>query len=66
MNTEKTYPTVTGVIAEADFAPYWEGEDFVTVTFRVPKDTQCPAGCWSLTPIVGEKPEWSRAKSERK
>ncbi len=65
MSDQKSYPTVTGVIAEADFGPSYDGESFVTVTFRVPSDTRCPAGCWSLTPIAGEKPAWSRAKGDR-
>lgn len=34
----------------ADFGPAYNGEDYVTLTFRVPKDTPAIVGKWELTP----------------
>lgn len=34
----------------ADFGPSYDGEDYVTLTFRVPKDTPAIAGIWDLIP----------------
>jgi hypothetical protein len=34
----------------ADFGPAYSGEDYVTLTFRVPKDTPAIVGKWELTP----------------
>lgn len=57
---------IEAVISTADFGPFYEGEKFVTVTFRVPADTRVPAGVWELKPMGPGRPEWSIAKSERK
>jgi hypothetical protein len=43
--------TAIPAVAEcADFGPAYNGEDYVTLTFRVPKDTGALAGIWDLTP----------------
>ena len=34
----------------ADFGPAYAGENYVTLTFRVPKDTPAIVGKWDLTP----------------
>lgn len=61
--------TITAVIESADFDPSYKGEDYVTMTFRVPKETRIGAGIWTLThvrPLLPEgQPEWSVEKSER-
>ena len=42
--------TFKGVAECADFGPASNGEDFVTMTFRVPKDTPAYARIWNLSP----------------
>lgn len=39
----------------ADFEPAYNGEDYVTLTFRVPKDTPAIAGLWDLIPLGNVK-----------
>lgn len=43
----KPIPAVAG---RADFGPAYNGEGYVTLTFRVPKDTPAIVGKWELTP----------------
>lgn len=61
--------TIEAVIETADFGPYYDGEQYVTLTFRVPKDTSCLAGIWDLTPrgSIPElgRPPWSISKDEK-
>lgn len=41
---------IPAVVERADFGPAYNGEDYVTLTFRVPKDTPATVGKWELTP----------------
>ena len=41
---------IQALAERADFDPAYNGEDYVTLTFRVPKDTPAIAGTWDLTP----------------
>lgn len=41
---------IPGVAECADFGPAYNGEDYVTLTFRVPKDTPAIVGKWDLIP----------------
>jgi hypothetical protein len=41
---------IPAVAESADFGPAYNGEDYVTLTFRVPKDTPAIVGKWDLTP----------------
>ncbi len=41
---------IPAVAERADFGPAYNGEDYVTLTFRVPKDTPAIVGKWDLTP----------------
>ena len=53
-------------IAEcADFGPAYNGEDYVTLTFRVPKDTPAIVGTWELIPRGGKAAsfEWAVQKN---
>jgi hypothetical protein len=42
---------ILAVAESADFGPAYDGEDFVTLTFRVPKSTGAVPGLWELTPV---------------
>lgn len=57
--------TIEGVAECADFGPAYEGETFVTLTFRVPKDTPAIAGIWDLTPRRPGTFDWAKAKEDR-
>lgn len=51
-------------IAEcADFGPAHNGEDYVTLTFRVPKDTPAIVGKWDLTPRGVGTFDWAVQKN---
>lgn len=42
--------TIDAIIETADFGPAFAGNEYVTVTFRVHKDTRIVAGRWKLIP----------------
>lgn len=56
---------IAAVAESADFGPAYEGESFVTVTLRVPRDVHFGAGLYSLEWKSIEKPAWSAAKDEK-
>lgn len=41
--------SVIAVADCADFGPAYDGEDYVTLTFRVPKDTAAMPGIFDIT-----------------
>lgn len=45
---------IPAVAERADFGPAYNGEDYITLTFRVPKDTPAVVGTWELTPRGGK------------
>lgn len=45
---------IPAVAERADFGPAYNGEDYVTLTFRVPKDTPAIVGTWDLIPRAGD------------
>jgi hypothetical protein len=47
---ERIDKPIPAVAESADFGPAYNGEDYVTLTFRVPKDTPAIVGKWDLTP----------------
>jgi hypothetical protein len=55
--------TITAVAERADFGPAYNGEDFVTLTFRVPKDTSAIPGIWDLTPRSPGTFDWAVTKN---
>jgi hypothetical protein len=56
--------TVIPAVAErADFGPAYNGEDYVTLTFRVPKDTPAIVGKWDLTPRGKGTFDWAIQKN---
>lgn len=42
--------TIPAVAERADFGPAYNGEDYVTMTFRIQKDIPAIVGTWELTP----------------
>ena len=58
--TKKTIPAVAEC---ADFGPAHDGEDYVTLTFRVPKDTPAYVGIWDLTPRRAGTFDWAQTKN---
>lgn len=56
--------TIEAVAESADFGPAHEGESFVTVTLRIPKDVRFGAGIYSLEFKAIGKPAWAQAKDE--
>jgi hypothetical protein len=55
---------ILAVAERADFGPAYAGEDFVTLTFRVPKDTPAFAGVWELTPARPGGFVWAESKTD--
>lgn len=55
---------IPAVAYSADFGPAYEGETFVTLTFRVPKDTPAIAGIWDLIPRRPGMLDWAESKNE--
>ena len=47
---ERLNKPIPAVAECADFGPAYNGEAYVTLTFRVPKDTPAIVGKWDLTP----------------
>lgn len=58
--TKKAIPAVA---ERADFGPAYNGEGYVTLTFRVPKDTPAIAGIWDLTPRRRGTFPWAETKN---
>lgn len=56
---------IPAVAYSADFGPAYEGETFVTLTFRVPKNTPAIAGIWDLTPRRPGTFDWAKAKADQ-
>jgi hypothetical protein len=53
---------IPAIAERADFGPAHNGEDYVTMTFRVPKDTPALAGKWELTPRGPGSFDWAVQK----
>ena len=47
---ERLNKPIPAVAERADFGPAYNGEDYVTMTFRIPKDIPAIVGIWELTP----------------
>lgn len=58
--------TVEAVADSADFGPAYDGEDYVTLTFRVPKSQAAIPGIWDLTPRCPGTREWATTKNHDK
>lgn len=54
--------TIEGVAECADFGPAYRGEEYVTLTFRVPKSQGAIPGIWHLTPIEPGTRDWAAQK----
>lgn len=54
--------SIEAVAERADFGPAYDGEDYVTLTFRVPKETGAIPGIWDLTPRCPGTLEWAATK----
>ncbi len=59
---ERLNKPIPAVAERADFGPAYNGEDYVTLTFRVPKDTPAIVGTWDLIPRDFDRPAWSVQK----
>lgn len=57
---------IPAVVESADFGPAYEGETFVLVTLRVPKDTLVRPGLYALkwTAPLHAADHWAKAKDE--
>jgi hypothetical protein len=53
------------VMESADFGPAHEGESFVLVTMRVPRDTRVGPGVHTIEFKEIGKPVWAEAKDEK-
>lgn len=53
---------IEAVADSADFGPAYDGEDYVTLTFRVPKDQRAIPGIWDLTPRCPGTFDWADTK----
>lgn len=54
--------SIEAVAERADFGPAYDGEDYVTMTFRVRKDQAAIAGIWDLTPRCPGTLDWAVTK----
>ena len=54
---------IPAVAERADFGPAYNGEDYVTLTFRVPKDTPALVGQWSLIHVGAGTFNWAVTKN---
>ena len=54
--------TIEAVAESADFGPAYDGEDYVTLTFRVRKEHGAIAGIWDLTPRGPGTFDWAITK----
>jgi hypothetical protein len=61
-DTEKGAAPVEAVAESADFGPAYDGEDYVTLTFRVPKEQAAIPGIWDLIPRCPGTLDWAVTK----
>lgn len=54
--------SVEAIADSADFGPAYDGEDYVTLTFRVPKAQAAIPGIWDLTPRCPGTRAWAITK----
>jgi hypothetical protein len=54
--------SIEAVAERADFGPAYDGEEYVTLTFRVRKDQCAIPGIWDLTPRCPGMPGWAVTK----
>lgn len=54
--------SIEAVAEMADFGPAYDGEDYVTLTFRVRKDQGAIPGIWDLTPRCAGTLDWALTK----
>jgi hypothetical protein len=54
--------SIPAVAERADFGPAYNGEAYVTLTFRVPKDTPALAGKFDLIPRGPGTFDWAEQK----
>lgn len=57
---------IEAVIESADFGPAYEGESFVLVTLRVPRDLRVRPGTYDMEWKAIERPAWSLPKDQDK
>jgi hypothetical protein len=60
--SERINKPIPAVAERADFGPAYNGEDYVTLTFRVPKDTPAIVGKWDLIPRGIGSFDWATQK----
>lgn len=53
---------IPAMAESADFGPAHHGEGYVTLTFRVPKDTPAIVGTWELIPRGPGSFDWAVQK----
>lgn len=53
---------IEAVLERADFGPAYDGESYVTLTFRVPKDQGAIPGVWELIPRRSGTLDWAITK----
>jgi len=58
--------SVEAVAECADFGPAYDGEEYVTLTFRVRKDQRAIPGIWDLTPRCPGTLDWAETKHPEK
>lgn len=54
--------SIEAVAERADFGPAYDGEDYVTLTFRVHKSQGAIAGIWDLKPRCPGTFDWAVTK----
>lgn len=54
---------IPAVAERADFGPAYNGEEYVTLTFRVPKDVPAIVGTWDLIPRGAGGFDWAVQKN---
>lgn len=54
--------SIEAVAERADFGPAYDGEDYVTMTFRIHKDHAAICGIWDLTPRCSGTLDWAITK----
>lgn len=54
--------TIEAIAESADFGPAYDGKDYITLTFRVPKDQPAIPGIWELTPRCPGSLDWAVTK----
>ena len=59
---ERIGKPIAAVAERADFGPAYNGESYVTLTFRVPRDIPAITGRWDLTPRGPGSFDWAVQK----